>query len=271
MTSRDNWCGATPQVNEWCDDWVEFFAKHRLHKQASMIVQGHKDNQLAARVDELCNVMRERYVDFGVWWYDEWAKVAWLGREFSWACWGNFFLLSWRAFFSPLQISEPHSSHDPIWSKLQYTNVKQQRERRMILYVPYTETVRITSSSTRGRSTIYNPAQSKFLGWQITHAIRMILYLKNIAYMIAHLSTTVVLSVNSSFTLKYLTFSQWPVSFPWHYPVLSQCTVLSPWSTQFYHSGQCYFPKYVLFHSGQYCLPKIRPVSQCPELFSENP
>lgn len=64
MTLRDNWCGATPQVNEWCDDWIDFFAKHRLQKQASMIVQSHKDKQLAARVDELCSVMRERYVEF---------------------------------------------------------------------------------------------------------------------------------------------------------------------------------------------------------------
>ena len=30
----DNFCGATPQVNTWCDSWVEFFGRERLGRQA---------------------------------------------------------------------------------------------------------------------------------------------------------------------------------------------------------------------------------------------
>lgn len=30
----DNFCGATPQVNTWCDSWVDFYGRERLGRQA---------------------------------------------------------------------------------------------------------------------------------------------------------------------------------------------------------------------------------------------
>ena len=27
---RDNWIGATPQINTWCDDWCEFWQERRM-------------------------------------------------------------------------------------------------------------------------------------------------------------------------------------------------------------------------------------------------
>lgn len=33
---RDNYCGSTPQPNPWCDDWVEFNARHRIGYQVDL-------------------------------------------------------------------------------------------------------------------------------------------------------------------------------------------------------------------------------------------
>jgi fructosamine-3-kinase len=33
---RDNTIGLTPQVNSWCDDWLEFFRQHRLEFQLNL-------------------------------------------------------------------------------------------------------------------------------------------------------------------------------------------------------------------------------------------
>ena len=32
----DNWIGATPQVNDWCDDWVTFFHECRIQPQLEL-------------------------------------------------------------------------------------------------------------------------------------------------------------------------------------------------------------------------------------------
>ena len=34
---RDNWLGATPQSNAWCDDWCTFFAERRLVPQLALV------------------------------------------------------------------------------------------------------------------------------------------------------------------------------------------------------------------------------------------
>ncbi len=39
---QDNWIGATPQINTWCDSWIEFFATQRLGYQLKLA----RDNQL---------------------------------------------------------------------------------------------------------------------------------------------------------------------------------------------------------------------------------
>jgi fructosamine-3-kinase len=35
---RDNWLGATPQANAWCDDWCRFFRERRLAPQVALAV-----------------------------------------------------------------------------------------------------------------------------------------------------------------------------------------------------------------------------------------
>lgn len=39
-------CGALPQVNDWCDDWVIFFARNRLDHQIQMLIQDYGDREL---------------------------------------------------------------------------------------------------------------------------------------------------------------------------------------------------------------------------------
>ena len=36
----DNTCGDTPQLNEWCDDWVTFFCERRIKHQLSLAKDG---------------------------------------------------------------------------------------------------------------------------------------------------------------------------------------------------------------------------------------
>jgi protein-ribulosamine 3-kinase len=33
---RDNWIGATPQINTWCDDWCEFWQERRMRPQLEL-------------------------------------------------------------------------------------------------------------------------------------------------------------------------------------------------------------------------------------------
>lgn len=37
--SIDNAIGATPQINTWCDDWVQFYSEHRLRHQLKLATQ----------------------------------------------------------------------------------------------------------------------------------------------------------------------------------------------------------------------------------------
>lgn len=38
-------CGYIPQVNDWQDDWVSFFAQQRLQHQLSLVEQSHGDRE----------------------------------------------------------------------------------------------------------------------------------------------------------------------------------------------------------------------------------
>lgn len=47
----ENTCGATPQINDWCDDWVTFYRDQRLRYQLQLT--GNRD--LMRMGDKLCN------------------------------------------------------------------------------------------------------------------------------------------------------------------------------------------------------------------------
>ena len=40
---RDNTIGPTPQINDYCDDWIEFFTKHRLEFQIGLATRNGYD------------------------------------------------------------------------------------------------------------------------------------------------------------------------------------------------------------------------------------
>uniref|UniRef100_A0A0N5ANH0 protein-ribulosamine 3-kinase n=1 Tax=Syphacia muris TaxID=451379 RepID=A0A0N5ANH0_9BILA len=42
----DTCCGFIPQLNEWCDNWVEFFTRNRLKAQIDMILEKTGDRDL---------------------------------------------------------------------------------------------------------------------------------------------------------------------------------------------------------------------------------
>lgn len=46
-------CGSIPQVNEWTDDWVIFFARHRLDKAIREILSDHGDRELSEQWSQL--------------------------------------------------------------------------------------------------------------------------------------------------------------------------------------------------------------------------
>ena len=51
---RDNTIGATPQRNDWTDDWAEFFARHRLGFQLDLAERHGHDGPLIERGRLLC-------------------------------------------------------------------------------------------------------------------------------------------------------------------------------------------------------------------------
>jgi len=63
--ARDNWIGATPQPNAWCDDWVEFWRARRLGHQLQLAAQNgyvgalQRDGEaLMARLGDLFTAYR---------------------------------------------------------------------------------------------------------------------------------------------------------------------------------------------------------------------
>ncbi|MEA5475655.1 fructosamine kinase family protein [Synechococcus sp. CCY9201] len=49
---QDNWIGAAPQVNGWCDSWVEFFRDRRLLPQLEWVARGGAPLRQAATLLE---------------------------------------------------------------------------------------------------------------------------------------------------------------------------------------------------------------------------
>ncbi len=49
---RDNTIGSTPQINDWCDDWLEFWGERRLRYQADLLAA--RGMEMRQMIDELC-------------------------------------------------------------------------------------------------------------------------------------------------------------------------------------------------------------------------
>jgi fructosamine-3-kinase len=58
--SRDNTIGSTPQLNEWCDDWVTFFRDRRLRYQLDLAGQ----NGFGGRLQERGGALLDHVGDF---------------------------------------------------------------------------------------------------------------------------------------------------------------------------------------------------------------
>jgi fructosamine-3-kinase len=50
---RDNFIGATPQPNGWCDDWVEFNAEHRLGHQLRLAKEQNADSTITDPIERV--------------------------------------------------------------------------------------------------------------------------------------------------------------------------------------------------------------------------
>lgn len=46
-------CGSIPQCNEWTDDWVVFYARHRLDKSIRSLLSDHGDRELSEQWSQL--------------------------------------------------------------------------------------------------------------------------------------------------------------------------------------------------------------------------
>jgi fructosamine-3-kinase len=57
--SRDNFLGATPQANGWCDDWAAFFAERRLAPQLARAAANGHGADLQRRGERLLQRSRE--------------------------------------------------------------------------------------------------------------------------------------------------------------------------------------------------------------------
>jgi protein-ribulosamine 3-kinase len=57
--SRDNTIGSTPQLNEWCDDWVTFFRNRRLRYQLDLAAQSGFGGRLQERGAALLDCVGE--------------------------------------------------------------------------------------------------------------------------------------------------------------------------------------------------------------------
>lgn len=57
---RDNFIGATPQPNGWCDDWVEFNAEHRLGFQLRLAKERNAGSSITDPVEKVI----ERLADY---------------------------------------------------------------------------------------------------------------------------------------------------------------------------------------------------------------
>lgn len=58
-------CGYIPQVNEWSDDWVSFYARHRLDKPIRSLLSDHGDRELSQQWSQLQLKVDKFFLDFG--------------------------------------------------------------------------------------------------------------------------------------------------------------------------------------------------------------
>jgi fructosamine-3-kinase len=58
--SRDNTIGSTPQLNEWCDDWVTFFRDRRLRYQLDLAAR----NGFGGRLQQRGGALLDRVAEF---------------------------------------------------------------------------------------------------------------------------------------------------------------------------------------------------------------
>lgn len=56
-------CGSIPQINEWVDDWVAFYARHRLDKTIRELLSDHGDRELSESWSQLQLKMGKFFCD----------------------------------------------------------------------------------------------------------------------------------------------------------------------------------------------------------------
>jgi fructosamine-3-kinase len=61
---RDNTIGSTPQINDYEDNWVTFWAKHRLGYQLALAQRKGANGQLLKRGEKLCENLADFFVDY---------------------------------------------------------------------------------------------------------------------------------------------------------------------------------------------------------------
>lgn len=61
---RDNTIGLTPQVNTWCDDWIEFFRRERLEYQLALAAQNGHSGELQSLGRRLCGGLQALFNDY---------------------------------------------------------------------------------------------------------------------------------------------------------------------------------------------------------------
>lgn len=81
---RDNTIGSTPQINSWSDDWVRFFAEHRLGFQLDLAARNGFEGNLQIDGWKLVNSLGKFFDDYwpepsllhGDLWGGNWAVAA---------------------------------------------------------------------------------------------------------------------------------------------------------------------------------------------------
>jgi fructosamine-3-kinase len=61
---RDNTIGSTAQLNDWCDDWVEFFRERRLRYQLDLAASGGGGDRMRQLGAELLQRMPALFADY---------------------------------------------------------------------------------------------------------------------------------------------------------------------------------------------------------------
>lgn len=62
----NNWCGAGPQINTWCDSWTEFYANYRLRAMAKLIDGRHGASaNFKSNIEIICKNMDKFFEEVG--------------------------------------------------------------------------------------------------------------------------------------------------------------------------------------------------------------